>query len=41
MVPCTSTDEYWIFQRRLLPHGQAILTGMKSMTRAGMDIDDV
>jgi tetratricopeptide (TPR) repeat protein len=34
MVPAKSTKEYWIFQRRLLPHGQAVFDGMKSKREA-------
>jgi tetratricopeptide (TPR) repeat protein len=33
MAPSDSTKEYWVLQRRLLPHGQAILAGMRSEKR--------
>jgi tetratricopeptide (TPR) repeat protein len=39
MVPSKSMEEYWILQRRLLPHGQAILSGMKLKTKAGMNVN--
>jgi tetratricopeptide (TPR) repeat protein len=34
MAPDQDTKEYWIFQRRLLPHGQAVFDGMKSSREA-------
>jgi hypothetical protein len=40
MVPFTSTEEYWVLQRRLLPHGQAILNGMKTGTKAEMSASE-
>jgi tetratricopeptide (TPR) repeat protein len=40
MVPSKSTEEYWVLQRRLLPHGQMILHGMKSKTRAATDVNE-
>jgi tetratricopeptide (TPR) repeat protein len=36
-VPSSRTNQDWILQRRLLPHGQAILTGVKSDTEAETD----
>jgi tetratricopeptide (TPR) repeat protein len=33
MAPSESMKEYWVLQRRLLPHGQAILAGMRSEKR--------
>jgi tetratricopeptide (TPR) repeat protein len=39
MVPSKSTEEYWVLQRRLLPHGQMILDGMKSKTRVETDVN--
>jgi tetratricopeptide (TPR) repeat protein len=40
MVPSESTEEYWILQKRLLPHGQMILNGMKSKTTAAIDVNE-
>jgi tetratricopeptide (TPR) repeat protein len=40
MAPSTSTEEYWVLQRRLLPHGQAILNGMKTGTKAEMSASE-
>jgi tetratricopeptide (TPR) repeat protein len=40
MAPSTSTEEYWVLQRRLLPHGQAILHRVESETGAEMYVDD-
>jgi tetratricopeptide (TPR) repeat protein len=40
MVPSRSTEEYWLLQRRLLPHGQMILHGMKPRTRAATDFNE-
>jgi tetratricopeptide (TPR) repeat protein len=34
MVPGRSMKEYWVLQRRLLPHGQAVFDGIKSGTQA-------
>ncbi|KAI4853705.1 purine and uridine phosphorylase [Aureobasidium sp. EXF-8845] len=40
MVPSESTEEYWLLQRRLLPHGQTILHGMRSKTRAATAVNE-
>jgi tetratricopeptide (TPR) repeat protein len=40
MVPSKSTENYWILQRRLLPHGQAILNCMKTETKAGISASE-
>jgi tetratricopeptide (TPR) repeat protein len=37
MVPDQSTREYWVLQRRLLPHGQAIFDSTKLRTQAKMN----
>lgn len=34
IMPSKMEEEYWVLQRRLLPHGQTILTGMKAKTEA-------
>jgi tetratricopeptide (TPR) repeat protein len=41
MVPLKSTKEYWILQRRLLPHGQAVFDVMKSKTQAEINVDEI
>ncbi|KAG9747968.1 purine and uridine phosphorylase, partial [Aureobasidium melanogenum] len=38
-VPSRSMKEYWVLKRRLLPHGQAILAGVKSDAKAETDLD--
>jgi tetratricopeptide (TPR) repeat protein len=38
-APSKSVKEYWVLQRRLLPHGQAIFTGMKSDSKAETNLD--
>ncbi|KAI4767751.1 purine and uridine phosphorylase [Aureobasidium sp. EXF-3400] len=38
-APSKSAKEYWVLQRRLLPHGQAIFTGMKSNSKAETNLD--
>ncbi|KAG9657517.1 hypothetical protein KCV03_g10180, partial [Aureobasidium melanogenum] len=40
MVPSKSAKEYWVLQRRLLPHGQAIYTYMRSETEVETDVNE-
>jgi tetratricopeptide (TPR) repeat protein len=40
MAPLKSAKEYWVLQRRLLPHGQAVFDGMKSRTQAEITLDE-
>jgi hypothetical protein len=40
MAPNQSTEQYWVLQRRLLPHGQAVFNGMKLNTEAEIDINE-
>ena len=40
MVPAESMQEYWILQRRLLPHGQEILKGIESETHTEIDVNE-
>jgi tetratricopeptide (TPR) repeat protein len=35
-----STKEYWVIQRRLLPHGQAVYDNIKSRAQAEINIDE-
>jgi tetratricopeptide (TPR) repeat protein len=35
-----SAKEYWVLQRRLLPHGQTVFDGMKSRTQAEFTLDE-
>jgi tetratricopeptide (TPR) repeat protein len=37
LLPEKSTKEYWILQRRLLPHGQALFDSTRSRTQTEMD----
>ncbi|KAG9512227.1 purine and uridine phosphorylase, partial [Aureobasidium melanogenum] len=41
MVPAESMREYWILQRRLLPHGQEILKGIEQETHTEIDVNEL
>ncbi|KAG9995258.1 hypothetical protein KCU78_g18031, partial [Aureobasidium melanogenum] len=41
MVPAESMQEYWILQRRLLPHGQEILKGIEQETHTEIDVNEL
>ncbi|KAH0329153.1 hypothetical protein KCU71_g792, partial [Aureobasidium melanogenum] len=41
MVPSESMQEYWVLQRRLLPHGQAILKAIKSETITETNVNEI
>ncbi|KAG9994238.1 hypothetical protein KCU78_g18530, partial [Aureobasidium melanogenum] len=41
MVPSKSMREYWVLQRRLLPHGQEILKDIETETHAEINGNDI